>query len=82
VPGGELHGDLANCYKINRLEQGVRLVCQVEDDALVVLVLVVDKREDSAVCKSAMARLVDAANVMAAAVKTASRTADDKLKKK
>lgn len=82
VPGGALHGDLVGCYKIKLLKQGVRLVYQVEDDALVVLVLAVDRREDNAVYKSAMARLVDAANDMAAAVKTALKTADDKLKKK
>jgi len=82
VPGGELHGDLVDCYKIKLLKQGVRLVYQVEDDALVVLVLAVDKREDHAVYKSAMARLVDAATAMAAAVKTALKNADDHLKKK
>ena len=82
VPGGELHGGLINCYKIKLLKQGVRLVYQVEDDALVVLVLAVDRREDNAVYKSAMARLVEAANAMAAAVKTALKGADDKLKKK
>lgn len=64
VPGGELHGDLANCYKIKLLKQGVRLVYQVEDDKLVVLVLAVDGREDNAACKSAMARLVQAAVVL------------------
>lgn len=82
VPGGELHGDLVNCYKIKLLKQGVRLVYQVEDDALVVLVLAVDKREDNAVYKSALARLVDAANTMAEAVKSALKSADDTLKKK
>jgi mRNA interferase RelE/StbE len=57
VPGGELHGDLSRCYKIKLLKQGIRLVYEVEDSRLVVLVLAVDKREDSAAYKSAMARL-------------------------
>ena len=57
MPGGELSGDLAHCYKIKLLKQGIRLVYQVENDQLIVLVLAVDKREDSAAYKSAMARL-------------------------
>jgi mRNA interferase RelE/StbE len=76
VPGGELHGDLAHCYKIKLLKQGVRLVYQVENDRLIVLVLTVDRREDNAVYKSAMARLVQAANVLAKAVKTAIKSGD------
>lgn len=56
VPGGQLHGSLAGCYKIKLLKQGVRLVYAVEDDQLVVLVLAVDKREDGVVYGSATAR--------------------------
>lgn len=56
VPGGELHGALAGCYKIKLLKQGVRLVYVVEDDQLIVLVLAVDKREDGVVYGSATAR--------------------------
>lgn len=56
VPGGELHGPLAGCYKIKLLKQGVRLVYAVEDGQLVVLVLAVDKREDGVVYGSATAR--------------------------
>jgi mRNA interferase RelE/StbE len=58
VPGAELHGDLTNCYKIKLLKQGYRLVYQVEDDVLVVLVLAVAKREDMAVYQSAVSRLL------------------------
>ena len=58
VPGAELHGNLRNCYKIKLLKQGYRLVYQVEDDVLVVLVLAVAKREDMAVYRAAIARLV------------------------
>lgn len=64
LPGGELHGDLANCYKIKLLKQGVRLVYRVEDDRLIVLVLAVDRREDNAAYKAAMARLTKAATAL------------------
>jgi mRNA interferase RelE/StbE len=58
VPGSRLHGGLANCYKIKLRKQGYRLVYTVEDDVLIVLVLAVDKREDSAAYKSAIKRLL------------------------
>ena len=58
VPGAKLHGTLRDCYKIKLLKQGYRLVYQVEDDVLVVLVLAVAKREDLAVYRSAIERLV------------------------
>lgn len=74
MPGGELHRDLSKCYKIKLLKQGIRLVYQVEDDKLIVLVLTVDKREDSAAYKSAVERL-------GGAVQTLSTTAKAVLKK-
>jgi mRNA interferase RelE/StbE len=58
TPGAQLHGDLRNCYKIKLRKQGYRLVYSVEDDVLVVLVLVVDKREDMAAYRSAVERLL------------------------
>nr|WP_248280553.1 type II toxin-antitoxin system mRNA interferase toxin, RelE/StbE family [Aromatoleum aromaticum] len=58
LPGAELHGDLRDCYKIKLLKQGYRLVYQVEDDVLVVLVLAVAKREDMAVYRTAVDRLL------------------------
>ncbi len=58
VPGGALHGELAGCYKIKLLKQGIRRVYAVEDDRLVVMVLAIDKREDNAAYKSASARRV------------------------
>ena len=58
VPGAELHGDLRDCYKIKLLKQGYRLVYRVEDDVLVVLVLAVAKREDMAVYRAAIERLI------------------------
>lgn len=57
VPGGELHGPLAGCYKIKLRQQGVRLVYSVEDDHLLVTVIAVDKREDGVVYQSSLARL-------------------------
>ena len=57
VPGAELHGDLRDCYKIKLLKQGYRLVYQVEDGVLLVLVLAVAKREDMAVYRAAIERL-------------------------
>lgn len=57
VPGGRLHGALASCYKIKLRKQGVRLVYTVQDDRLIVMVLAVDRREDSAAYQAALARL-------------------------
>ena len=57
-PGSQLHGDLRDCYKIKLRKQGYRLVYCIEDDVLVVLVLAIDKREDMAVYRSAVERLL------------------------
>lgn len=67
VPGGELHGPLAGCYKIKLRQQGARLVYSVEDDHLLVTVVAVDKREDGVVYESAVSRLSAAAAVLAKA---------------
>lgn len=74
VPGGELHGELAGCYKIKLRQQGVRLVYSVEDKHLLVTVVAVDKRENGVVYQSAIARL----SAVAAALSNVLR---DKLKK-
>jgi len=58
VPGSELHGDLIDCYKIKLLKHGYRLVYTIEDQELVVLVLAVDKRENSITYQSALLRLL------------------------
>ena len=58
VPGSELHGDLIDCYKIKLLKHGYRLVYTIEDQELVVLVLAVDKRENSITYQSALFRLL------------------------
>ena len=57
VPGGELHGALTGYYKIKLRKQGYRLVYGVEDDILMVMVMAVDKRENSSVYESAMLRM-------------------------
>jgi mRNA interferase RelE/StbE len=58
VPGGALHGDLKGHYKIKLLKQGVRLVYGVEDDVLIVMVMAVDRRENSKVYQSTLDRLL------------------------
>lgn len=57
VPGSALHGELQGYYKIKLRRQGVRLVYGIEDDTLVVMVMAVDKREDSLVYRSALTRV-------------------------
>lgn len=69
VPGGALHGELAGYYKIKLRRQGVRLVYCVEDDALIVMVMAVDKREDGIVYRSVIARLADKATELAKILK-------------
>ena len=58
VAGAALHGVLAGCYRIKLRQQGHPLVFTVEDDALIVLVLAVDKREDSVAYRAALERLL------------------------
>jgi len=69
VPGGELHGALAGCYRIKLRQQGVRMVYSVEDDHLLVTVVAVDKREDGVVYDSAIARLSAVATALAQALR-------------
>ncbi len=57
VPSAALHGELANCYKIKLLKQGYRLIYQVIDQQLIVLVISVGKRDKNAVYQAAMKRL-------------------------
>lgn len=57
VPVAELHGALKGQYKIKLRKQGYRRVYGVQDDILMVMVMAVDKREDSAVYQAAMARI-------------------------
>ena len=57
VPGSELHGALAGHYQIKLRKQGYRLVYGVQDDIVLVMVMAIDKREDSAVYQSAITRI-------------------------
>jgi len=57
VPGGALKNDLLGCYKIKLRKQGIRLVYRLHDDAMIVMVLAVDRREEGIVYRSALARL-------------------------
>jgi mRNA interferase RelE/StbE len=57
VPGSLLHRELEGCYKIKLLKHGYRLIYQVEDDVLVVLVLSVGKRAVSAAYMAAVKRI-------------------------
>ena len=56
VPGAALHGALTGHYKIKLNKQGYRLVYGVQDDVLIVMVMAVDRREDSLVYQLATAR--------------------------
>ncbi|MEQ9771970.1 type II toxin-antitoxin system RelE/ParE family toxin [Pectobacterium jejuense] len=56
VPTNRLHG-MADCYKIKLRSAGYRLVYQVLEHEIVVLVLAVGKRERSEVYKTAKDRL-------------------------
>jgi mRNA interferase RelE/StbE len=47
VPGAELRGELENCYKIKLRKQGYRLIYEVIDNEIVVLVLAMNRREGS-----------------------------------
>ena len=69
VPGGELHGPLAGCYKIKLRQQGARLVYSVEDDHLLVTVVAVDKREDGVVYQSSLTRLSATADALTQALR-------------
>lgn len=57
VPSAALHGELTNCYKIMLLKQGYRLIYQVIDQQLIVLVISVGKRDKNTVYEAAMKRL-------------------------
>jgi mRNA interferase RelE/StbE len=57
VPNERLSGSLKNCYKIKHNKTGHRLVYQVIDAEVIVLVLAIDKREDLQVYLSAATRI-------------------------
>ncbi|WEV50179.1 type II toxin-antitoxin system RelE/ParE family toxin (plasmid) [Acinetobacter sp. ESL0695] len=59
VPKNILRGDLAGCYKIKLLKAGVRLVYQVRDDQVIILLITVGKRADNIVYNEAKKRIGD-----------------------
>lgn len=56
VVSAKLHGDLDNFYKIKLRSVGYRLVYEVIDHKLVVMVIAVGKRNQEAVYKKAASR--------------------------
>jgi mRNA interferase RelE/StbE len=61
IPAAALKGELAGCYKIKLLKAGYRLVYEVLDEVVVVLVLAVGKRADSAAYTEAIERVTSGA---------------------
>lgn len=57
IEAARLHEDLASCYKIKLQSSGFRLVYQIIDEEIVILVIAVAKREDKKVYKTANTRL-------------------------
>lgn len=57
IPKNRLRGALHNCYKIKLLKSGIRLVYQVNDDEIFILLLAVGKREDNEVYDIAVKRV-------------------------
>ncbi len=58
VPGSALRDGLKGCYKIKLSRMGYRLVYNVQDDTLTVLVLSVGKRENNEAYRKALKRLL------------------------
>lgn len=57
IPKNRLRGELHNCYKIKLKKAGVRLVYQVNDDEIYILLLTVGKRDDNEVYNTALSRV-------------------------
>ncbi|MBK7005717.1 MAG: type II toxin-antitoxin system RelE/ParE family toxin [Burkholderiales bacterium] len=57
VPSAKLHGDLQNTYKIKLRDAGYRLVYEVIDQRLVVVVIAVGRRDHNAVYGQAVRRM-------------------------
>jgi mRNA interferase RelE/StbE len=57
VPASRLSG-MPSCYKIKLRSSGYRLVYQVEDHALIVVVIAVGRRDHDRVYKAAASRIV------------------------
>ena len=57
IPKNRLSGELSSCYKIKLLKVGVRLIYQVIDDEVVILLVTVGKRADGEVYNEAIDRI-------------------------
>ena len=57
VSKDKLHGELSDCYKIKLRKIGYRLVYQVNQKEIHVMVIAVGKREDSKIYQTAIKRL-------------------------
>lgn len=57
IPKNRLGGDLVGCYKIKLLKSGIRLVYQINDDEIYILLITVGKRADNEVYDTAKNRL-------------------------
>lgn len=57
IPKNRLSGDLHNCYKIKLQKAGVRLVYQVNDQEIYILLLTVGRRADNEVYRTALTRI-------------------------
>ena len=53
VPGDALSGDLAGLYRVKLKAAGIRLVYEVQDERLILLVISVGKRENRNVYRDA-----------------------------
>ncbi|AUI65530.1 MULTISPECIES: type II toxin-antitoxin system RelE/ParE family toxin [Glaesserella] len=57
IPKNRLSGNLYNCYKIKLRKAGIRLIYQVNDDEIYILLLTVGKRENNEVYDTALTRI-------------------------
>ncbi|HHQ4680497.1 TPA: type II toxin-antitoxin system RelE family toxin [Aeromonas veronii] len=57
VESARLHGELSGCFKIKLRSSGYRLVYQVIDQELVILVIVIGKRDKAAAYEVANKRV-------------------------
>ncbi|OOS00233.1 plasmid stabilization system protein [Haemophilus paracuniculus] len=57
IPKNRLGGELHQCYKIKLKKAGVRLIYQVNDDEIYILLLTVGRRADNEVYDTALTRI-------------------------
>lgn len=57
IAKNRLKGELHECYKIKLLKAGIRLIYQVNDDEIYILLLTVGKRADSEAYETAKTRI-------------------------